>query len=228
VKLHAVFANPRHRKKAEALRHVGQITEKTLHVLDVLDERWVHGEVLKRLLHPVAAKDFNQAVAFAQSVSSKATDEAVVAAFGRLAPTVPLSAVVNRFVRRADRFPPHPVDGDAEIRPLASPRDFIEAGRRYRNCLANKLDETLAGQVAFAEFRRECIVEFRPLTLEKGWLLYEVHVARNGFVDAEIQAAAQAKSSALGIPHLDGRDTGEDWRRYRRFVGNGAWLDRAA
>jgi hypothetical protein len=228
VKLHAIFANPKHRKKAEALRHVGQINEKTLHILEVLDGRWVHGEVLKRLPHPADAKDFNQAMAFAQSVSSKATDEAAIAAFDRLAPTVPLAAVVNRFVRRADRFPPHPVDGDDEIRPLASPRDFIEAGRRYRNCLATKLDEALAGQAAFAEFRRVCIIEFRPLTLSKGWLLHEVHVARNGFVDADLNAAAQAKCSSLGIPHLDGRDSGEDWRRYRRLVRNGGWLDRTA
>src|SRR4051794_1559490 len=70
VKLHAIFANPRHRQKAEALRHVGRITEKMLLIL-ALDERWVHAETLKRLPKTVAAMDFNRAVAFAQSVSSR-------------------------------------------------------------------------------------------------------------------------------------------------------------
>jgi hypothetical protein len=218
VKLHTIFANPRHRQKAEALRHVGQITEKMLMILDALDERWVHAETLKRLPNIVAAKDFNRAVAFAQSVSLKATDEAVATAIGRLTPTASLAVVVNRFVRRADRFPLHPVTGDDEICPLTSARDFIECGRRYRNCLSIKLDEALAGQVAFAEFRRECIVEFRPLSLGKGWLLEHIHVARNGFVSSELAKAAEAKCEAIGIPHVDGRDSGEDWRRYRRFI----------
>lgn len=229
VKLHALFANPKHRKTAEALRHVGAITEKMLYVLDVLDDRWAHAEALKRLPNAVAAKDFNQAVAFAQSVCSKATDEEIAAAIARLAPTSPLSAVISRFVRRADRFPPHPVGGDDDIRPLTSARDFIEAARRYRNCLAKeKLDETLAGQVAFAEFRGECIMEFRPLSLGKGWVLHGVHVERNSFVDGQLAAAARLKCETLGIPAVEPRESGEAWRRYRWFVRNGGWLDRAA
>jgi hypothetical protein len=223
ARLFALFIDPKQRRKAEALRHVGQITEKMLLILDALDERWVHSETLNRLSTTVAAKDFNRSVAFAQSVSSKATDEAVVAAISRLAPTAPLSAIINRFVRRGDRFPPHPLTADEEIRPLDSARDFIECGRRYRNCIITKLDEALAGQVAFAEFQHECIVEFRPLSLGKGWLLAELHVARNGLVSSELAKAAEAKCAALGIPHVDHRDNEEDWRRYRRFVRNDGW-----
>lgn len=228
VKLHAIFGNPRHRRRAEALRHVGQVSEKMLLVLDTLDERWVHAEALKRLPTTVAAKDFNRAIAFAQSVSSRATDEAVVTAIGLLAPTAPLAAIVRRFVRRADRFPPHPITGDDELRPLTSARDFIEAGRRYRNCLATLLDRALAGQVAFAEYRREAIAELRPLTLGRGWLLEQVHVARNALVPAELAQAVEAKCATFGIPRVDARDADEDWRRYRRFVRDGGWLDRAA
>lgn len=229
VKLHGIFATAKHRRKAEALRHVGQITERMLHVLDALDDRWIHAEALKRLPNVVAAKDFNQAVAFAQAVCSKATDEAVATAIARLAPTSPLSSVVSRFVRRADRFPSHPITEDDDIRPLNSARDFITAARRYRNCLAKEmLDQALAGQVAFAEFRRECIVEFRPLSLGRGWLLYDVHVDRNGLVDGQLSAAARLKCDAIGIPNIHGRHSGEAWLRYRRFVRSGCWLDRAA
>lgn len=227
ARLFALFANPKQRRRAEALRHVGQITETMLFVLDALDERWVHAETLRRLPTTVAAKDFNRAIAFAQSVSSKATDEAVVEAIGRLAPTAPLSAIITRYVRRGDRFPQHPLTGDDEIRPLISARDFIECGRRYRNCLATMLDQALAGQVAFAEFRGAAIIELRPLTLGKGWLLYDVNVERNGWVSDEVGAAARAKCEGLGIPHLDRRDGEEDWLRYRRFVRNGGWVDQA-
>lgn len=150
-------------------------------------------------------------------------------AIARLAPTSPLSSVVSRFVRRADRFPLHPVTEDDEIRPLTSARDFITAARRYRNCLAKEmLDEALAGHVAFAEVRGRCIAEFRPLSLGKGWVLHDVHVERNGFVDGELAAVARLKCESIGIPNIHGRESGEAWRRYRRFVRSGCWLDRAA
>ena len=228
MRLHAIFADREHRAKAEALRHVGQIDEKMLLVLDALDERWVHAETLKRLATTVSARDFNRSIAFAQSVSSKATDEAVAAAISRLAPTVPLKNVVSRFVRRADRFPPHPLIGDEEIRPLASVRDYIECGRRYRNCIGTMLDEVLVGQVAFAEFRHECIIEFRPLSLGRGWLFKAVYVSGNGLVSSELSLAAKAKCEALSIPSVEQSHSGEDWRRYRRFVRGGGWEERGA
>lgn len=220
VKLHRVFAEPKHQRRAEALGRVGQITEKMLAVLDTLDARWVHVEALKRLHDVTAARDFNRAVAFVQSVSSKATDEAVAAAIARLAPTARLSGIVRRYVRRADRFPSHPLHGDDDMRPLTLARDFIEAARRYRNCLASMIDRALIGQVAFAEFRGEAIVELRPLTLGRGWLLDAVHVARNAHVPTSLAQEVERKCAAIGIPSFDQRDTGEDWRRYVRFVRN--------
>lgn len=227
VKLHRVFADPKHDKKAEALRHVGQITEKMLSVLDTLDDRWVHAESLKRLSDVTAAKDFNRAIAFVQSVSSKATDEAVAAAIARLAPTARLSSIVRRYIRRADRFPSHPIDGDDDMRPLNSARDFIEAARRYRNCLASMIDRALIGQVAFAEFRGEAIVELRPLTLDRGWLLDAVHVPRNAHVPSTLAEEVERKCAGIGVPSFDQRDTGEDWRRYVRLVrdsGPAGWI----
>lgn len=227
VKLHRVFADPKHDRKAEALRHVGQITEKMLSVLCALDDRWVHAETLKRLPDVTAAKDFNRAIAFVQSVSSKATDEAVAAAIARLAPTARLSGIVRRYIRRADRFPSHPLHADDDMRPLNSARDLIEAARRYRNCLASMIDRALIGQVAFAEFRGEAIVELRPLTLDRGWLLDAVHVARNAHVPSTLAEEVERKCAAMGIPSFDQRDTGEDWRRYVRFArdtGAAGWV----
>jgi hypothetical protein len=128
-KLHATFTDPAHRKKAEALRYVGEITEPMLMVLNALDERWVHVEALKRLPNLVAAKDFNRALALAQSVSSKATDEAVAAAIARLPPSVPFSALVDRFIRQADRFPVHPISEPRTNRPADADAD---RHRRHR------------------------------------------------------------------------------------------------
>lgn len=219
-KLTNLFLDPKNERKAKALRYVEHVREITLYVLDALDERWVHPHTVTRLPSPLAAKDFNHAIAFAQLASSKATDAAVFEAIERLTDDTTISAVVARFVRRADRFPPHPVPmEDDDIRPLMAGADFIEAGRRLRNCLATKIDEAATGQAAFAELKRElAILEFRPLSLGLGWMLHDVHVAQNGHVDTKIMDAARAKCGALGIPYVEDRDSDEDWRRYSRFM----------
>jgi hypothetical protein len=218
VRHYLIFARPEHRAKAEALQHVGQITEKMLRVLDALDPRWVHAETLKRIECAADARDFNRAVAFAQAVFSRATDDVVAAAIARLQPTSTLIELVQRLVRRADRFPSQPVERTDDIRPLASTRDLIEAGRRYHNCLTTKLDEVLAGRVAFAEFRGDCIVEFRSLTGAAGWLLWEVHGHRNGPVPSALAAAATEECLNQGVPSVDESGGGADWRSYCRFV----------
>ena len=145
IKLHSIFANPSHRRKAKALRHVGQITEKMLLILDALDERWVHAEVLKRIESIAEAKDFNRAIAFAQSVCSRATDEAVAEAISRLPPQSSLTRLLHRYVQRADRYPDHPAARTEDLRPLTTSRDLIEAGRRFRNCLPRKVGDVLVG-----------------------------------------------------------------------------------
>lgn len=218
LRLQAVFARPANRKKAEALRYVGTITESMLRVVDALDERWLHCEVLNRVESSVAAQDFNRAVAFAQSVCTRATDAAVVEAISRLPPHGSLANLVSRYVRRADRFPDHPLDHDDEVRPLASTRDIIEVARRYRNCLAAKIDDVLVGRVAFAEFRVACVLEFRPLSHRCGWVLWDIHVPHNATVPKSLSDEAMEACANRGIPHLTHGTAGEDWRRYRRFL----------
>jgi hypothetical protein len=223
ARLHALFRRAEDRHKGEALQHVGQITGKMLRVIDALDARWVHRETLTRIETMAEAITFNRAVAFAQSVCSRATDEAVAGAIARLQPTSNLVGVVQRFVRRADNFPPHPVQGDGEVRPFNSVPDFLGASRTYRNCLSQKIEVALVGRAAFAEFRGEAILELRRLSDGFGWMLWEVHVARNMPVPSAIKQAAEAKCAALGIPHVDA-DAGMDrLRQYRRFVSPKHW-----
>jgi hypothetical protein len=221
--LHALFRRAEDRKKGDALQHVGQITGMMLRVLDALDPRWVHRETLTRIETTADAIVFNHAVAFAQRVCSRATDEAVADAIARLQPTSTLIGLVQRFVRRADNFPAHPIQGDGEVRPFNLAADFLGAARAYRNCLSEKIEVALVGRAAFAEFRREAILELRPLADGFGWMLWEVHVARNMPVPSGIKQAAEAKCASLGIPRVDA-DAGIDrLRQYRRFIAPKHW-----
>ena len=218
-RLWAIFTDA-DRRKAGALREVGEITARTIRVLDALDPDLVHPETLKRLESVPQAIDLNRAIRFVKAVCSTASDEAVSDAIKQMRSADGLARLLDRFVRRADRFPPQPVEGDHELRPLTTAQAMIAAGRDYRNCLASMVGEALVGRVAFAEFTgasAKVICEFRPLSGGAGWLLVDVHAERNGLAPRELRAAAEEKCASIGIPHIAAPDAG-DWRSVRRIL----------
>ena len=213
-------------RAADALRGSGQITRRKLEVLSSLDPRWLHANALERLDTGAEATDFNSAVEFIQSVCSRASDEAVAGAIAQMRPTSTLPRLLYRFLCRADRLPLNPVQiGDNELRPLLTVRDYLEVGRRYRNCVASKLSHIAAGRMALAELKGECLMEFRPITGKNGgWIFWGCHGHRNGPVAISTTNAAAAKCDALGIVRLDEDAAGSTgWRSYRSFTSMMDW-----
>lgn len=209
---------------ADSLRASGRVTCRKLEVVTALDARWCHANTLDRIESYSEAVAFNEAIAFVQSVNSKASDEVVAEAIARMGPTSSLPRLLDRLLRRADRLPHHPVqEGDNELRPLASMRDLLEAGRNYRNCLAHRLADIVAGKMAVAEFRAECLVEFRPLTQGTGWLLRDVHIDRNRPVPLGLIGEVETKCDALGIPRIDNSGERDGWESFRRFARELEW-----
>lgn len=212
--------NPR---TVEALRGGGRISRRTLEVLAALDPRWHHANALTRLDTPAAAMRFNAAVEFVQSICSRADDAAVATAIANLTSSSSLAWLVERFVRRADRLPEHPIQAaDNDLRPFVTMRDYLEAGRRYRNCLASKLGHVAAGRLCIAEFRGEALLEFRRLT-GGAWLLWAIHGHRNSGVPLHICEAADAKIDSLGLPRIDENAGGSRWSSYRSFTRELDW-----
>ncbi len=212
-------------RAADALRGSGRISRRKLEVLSALDPRWHHASTLERIDTGAEAITFNAAVEFVQSVCSRATDEAVAQAIAQMRPTSTLPRLLDRFVRRADRLPPHPVpEGDNELRPLTTMRDHLEAARKYRNCLASKVGQVAAGRIAIAEFRGECLLEFRPLiNSSREWMFWLCHGPRNGLVPISTVNAAASKCDVLGIPRQDEDTSGSGWRSYRRITQELEW-----
>ena len=211
-------------RAAHALRESGRITLRKLEVLASLAPRWRHANTLTRIDSPAEAVRFNSAIEFVQAVSSRATDEVVAAAIANMVATATLPRLLDRFVRRADLLPPHPVgSGDNELRPFLSMRDYLEASRRYRNCLASKLDQVAAGRLAISEYRGEVLLEFRPLTAGAGWMLWQVHGPRNSPVPLQVCEAAEAKCDHLGIPRVNDGAGGSRWRNFRSFSREMDW-----
>ena len=212
------------RRSVDALIGSGRISVRKLEVLAALDARSRHANTLERIDNHGEAMAFNAALGFVQSVNSRATDEVVAQAIAAMRPSSTLARLLERFMRRADRLPPHPVaPGDNELRPLLTVRDLIEAGRRrYRNCLPYRVSDVAAGKMSIAEFRQDALVEFRPLSLNAGWVLYAIHGERNRAVTVAVSDAVEAKCDAIGIPRICD-DLGGGWESYRRLTAELEW-----
>lgn len=211
-------------RSADALIHSGRISFRKLEVLSAIDPRWRHKNTLTRIDTPSEATRFNAAVEFVQSVSSKADDEAVAAAITAMGPSSSLPRLLDRLLRRADRLPHNPVQADdEELRPFTTIRDYLDAARRYRNCLATKLGDVAAGRFAIAEFQQTALLEFRPLTTQAGWMLWMIHGRRNASVPLAICEAAEARCDELGIPRVSDHAGGAPWRAYRSFARQVDW-----
>jgi len=211
-------------RSLDALRGDG-ISGRKLDVLAALDPRWHHTNTLTRLDTPAEAMRFNAAVEFVQSVCSRADDGVVAAAIAAMAPSSTLPRLLDRFVRRADRLPQNPVKaGDDELRPFVSMGDYLDAARRYRNCLASKLDHVAAGRLAIAEFQGLVLLEFRPLRAsDRGWMLWLVHGPRNSPVACKLIEAAEQKCDLLAIPRVNDAAGGSRWRSFRSFARQVDW-----
>ncbi|QFU30121.1 hypothetical protein [Brevundimonas sp. Bb-A] len=207
-----------------ALRDSGRITLRKLDILSSLDPRWRHANTLLRLDTPAEAVRFNAAIEFVQGVCSKADDEAVALAIANMSGTSTLPRLLHRFISRADRLPTNPVPaGDDELRPFTSTREYLNAARRYRNCLASKLDQVAAGRFAIAEFKNQALLEFRQLTAGAGWMLWLIHGPRNDPAPISVYEEAEAKCDRLGIPRQNDGAGGSPWRSYRHFSQTLDW-----
>jgi len=134
-----------------------------------------------------------------------------------MAPTTSTARLLTRMMHRADRLPAHPLgEGDNELRPFFLMREYVGAARRYRNCLADNLDRVASGAMAIAEFRDECLIEFRPLTSGDDWVVWQVHGHRNRPVSCELAAEAVAACNRLGVPGIRNPAINPEWRSYRR------------
>lgn len=224
LSIHGLLTDRKNARAVDALRASGRVSRNKLEILAALDARWHHANTLTRLDTPVDAMRFNSAVSFAQSVCSRATDEAVAGAIANMGPTSTLSRLVHRFVRRADRLPPHPLgDGDDELRAFTTMNDHLGAARRYRNCLRSKLGDVAAGRLAFGEFCGVALLEFRRTTGPKGWMLWATHGHRNVLVPTHISEAAETKCDRFGIPRIHDTAGGPHWRSYHRLTRELGW-----
>jgi hypothetical protein len=223
VRLFKIFATG-DRQKANALRHIGQITDHSIQIVDELLPVLVDGKIVSRLESRSKARELSQAFAFIRRVCSTATDDAITNAIRTLPPHATVRSILLRHLIRADLFPPQPFahGQDEEVQPLDTAMAMSKAATRYKNCLRRHLGRVMTGAVAFAEFRQRLILELRPLSTG-GWMLTDVHTVGNGLVAPEDEQAAKDKCASLGVPHIVEAVNTQGWDAVARLTGKWDW-----
>ena len=199
-----IFIDPGQRPVVEALRYVGKITPSMLRSIDLLPGCLLHANVLKKLDGSFEAHQFAEGLAFAKSVNTNLTDEAIFEAASRMRDNMRLDELLSRFIRRADLRLAAPIPADREIRPLQSVRDMIGAGRQFRNCLHTnrKIVNALRGKAAYAVYGQDdAILEFACLSTGE-WLFVAAYGHRNAAVPPAVEQAIFAKAKQAGIAYL--------------------------
>lgn len=198
-----VFMQPEQRHIADGLRYVGAIHDKTLMIIDKLPPWLIHPQVLTRLESVSDARAFAEAVAFAQSVNTAATDERILGALAQMGVQTSLPELTARFVRRADLELGQPIPADDDATPIRTIHEMIITSRRFRNCLGTnkRIVSALRGRTAYANFKGQAIIEFMALS-DGLWVYAGSYGPRNEVVGDEMEIAAKAKCAAAGVPHL--------------------------
>jgi hypothetical protein len=223
VRLFMIFASG-DVSKAKALRHIDKITDQSIQVVEELLPILLDGKVVSRMMSRAQVRDINESVTFIKRVCSRASDAAVEQAIRNLEPHSKIETIIARFVKRADRFPPQPLDADDEIAPLDTVKALTFASYRYRNCLNRHVGRAITGSVAYAEFRGNLLLELQPLA-NGAWLLTGVHGHENGLVDPDEEQAAKDKCASLGVSHMlpEGTNSG-GWNAVARITNHWDWV----
>ena len=198
-----MFTDPAMAPAATALRNSGMTTETMIRCIGALPEWLVTAEVLKRLESFSDACGFTTAVAFAQRVNSRATQEAILGAIAHMGDETTLPELIGRFVQKADKPLAEPIAAGEEVKPIRTCAEMAAISREFGNCLDlhQKLTGALHGRTAYAVFRDEVILEFAGLS-DGSWVYAGCHGKENGLVEPHLVRAAEAKCDAAGIPHV--------------------------
>ncbi|WP_293464948.1 hypothetical protein, partial [Phenylobacterium sp.] len=84
-----------------------------------------------KLHHGLGHDHFLEALRLLQSLPNGPSDEAVHRAIANMHGRARLQNVIARLMRRSAAYPEHPLDADADFRPLRTASDLIRAGRRF-------------------------------------------------------------------------------------------------
>ncbi|WP_146140206.1 hypothetical protein [Alsobacter soli] len=194
--------SPLDRQRAKVLGQIsGPIAVEMLRVLHVLDPIFLHPAVVANVNVPTAYAA-NAALRWVREHCSTASDANIRESFVLFA-RGGLKRWLRAWAERMTRLPfEPPVNFASGFIPLASGPAMLDAGRRFRNCLAEKVPEVALGRRYYVELMKGhssagAIVELSRIST--GWLLASVYGPNNDRVPLPLQEEIRIMLRNAGI-----------------------------
>ncbi len=210
----SLYADPQHRERMKLLMEKpGIITTSHITIVSRLDDLLLRRAVLDRLWTPREVASFEEAVRLIKKLVPGASEDRLAQSLDALGPltgshwsgTKSLAAWTLRWLEEMEHAPvPGPIEpDDPEFRLLVG-KALLEAGRKYKNCLADQFGHVAAGRRLYYEWLREpgAIVELHCLSDGCGRPYFSVGQVRgvsNARLRLEFLKAIRARLSQSGL-----------------------------
>lgn len=184
---------------AKTLRHATLVTPDMIEALDALPERLRGPATMRWVRHAWEARLVAEAVALAGDLDREgARARVLVERLGRARTRARFFAMLMEELRPGRL--PAPVAETAELKPLDTVAAVKDAGLRFRNCLADCVDDAAFGDAAFVEWQgaEPAVMELRREGAA-GWRLAVLLAARNAQPGAHTVRAVQGALRAQGV-----------------------------
>lgn len=200
--------DPADRRRAKVLGQIsGNLVGAQIEIVSALDPVLLDPALVGCLTELRQVQELHYAMTYIRKRCSGATEDAVRASLKRLMPGGHRADLVKFWAARFDR-PPVKLDlrDDPALIVLDSPAKLADAGRRYKNCLAARINEVFLGAFVYVEVRSDCcgepgiIAELRHT--DRGFVLEGLYAADNRRVPTVRAQIVRKKLAACGVALL--------------------------
>jgi len=207
ARLH-LSGDPADRRRVKVLGQIsGNLVGAQIEIVSALDPVLLHPALVGCLTELRQVQELNSAMTYIRERCSGATNDAISASLKRMKPGGHRADLVKFWAARFDR-PPVELDlrGDPALIVLDCPAKLADAGRRYKNCLAARINEVFLGAFVYVEIRFGCggepgaIAELRHT--DRGFVLEGLYAADNRRVPTDRAQIAREKLAAYGVALL--------------------------
>ncbi|WP_246693920.1 hypothetical protein [Methylobacterium sp. WL18] len=200
--------DPDDRRRAKVISQIsGNLVGDQIRIVSMLDPVLLHPAFVATVYDVRQVAEIHNALAYVRQHCSGATDEAIRASLGRIKPGGHRSELIKGWAERFDRVPTMlDTRGDLTLRVIDSATALADAGRRFRNCLATKVFETVLGVYLYVEYEPidpqepGVIAELRRTN--QGYVLEGLHATNNRRVLPHRARLIRDKLAALGVAIL--------------------------
>lgn len=200
--------DPADRQRTKVLGQIsGNLIGAQIDIVTTLDPVLLHPALVGCLYELPQVHELRSALTYIRARCSGATDDAIRASLKRLKPGGHRGDLVKFWAARFDRPAIEPdLRGDPTLVVLDSAAALVDAGKRYRNCLATRVNAVFLGAFVYVEVKlsqdgvSDLIAELR--NTNHGFFLEGLYAANNRRVHPERAQIAREKLAAYGVALL--------------------------